>query len=335
MGRPGKSEPDFVFYPQDFGPLSSFGVIELKRPSSKLVSRPRKNIIKLAGDASTAVAQVKRYSQELQRRLITSPKNKLIIGTQNFMFIIAGLADELIHKQVSLDDHMVLMNELPANCQIIPYDYLLESFDQSIPPSIMYLEVVQPQSLFNLNDGELEELARVAKEALSAHSLVSNDNIDFWLSIQERWTAGNFIGSNYMSHIRERKYYHIFGTDEVDLESFPKELFRARVEYFVQIIETSLQLHSQLNRIQDSGFELNDSGKSAQALKNLLSDIQLKLINEAVTKCRGFGHNSTWFDDSDPNTDLFMRIGLIGFSSMDAGDVYYCLDSMLLEFWNK
>src|ERR1051326_9155833 len=75
LGRPGRSEPDFVFYPDpSAGAISSYGVIELKRPSTSILSAPRRQVLKLSSDAETAHAQAKLYAAELSRQLYTAPE---------------------------------------------------------------------------------------------------------------------------------------------------------------------------------------------------------------------------------------------------------------------
>lgn len=51
--KPGKAEADFYFYPDGADPLSPFGLVELKRPSTLVLSRPRKDVVCLTADATT------------------------------------------------------------------------------------------------------------------------------------------------------------------------------------------------------------------------------------------------------------------------------------------
>ena len=51
MGRHGRTEPDFLFYPRHLAPPPFYGVIELKRPDSPIVTVTRQNVARLTGDA--------------------------------------------------------------------------------------------------------------------------------------------------------------------------------------------------------------------------------------------------------------------------------------------
>jgi hypothetical protein len=56
-GRPGKSEADFLIYPSTGRVSGQYGVVELKRPDTRLLVERRKGILQLSSDAGTAVAQ--------------------------------------------------------------------------------------------------------------------------------------------------------------------------------------------------------------------------------------------------------------------------------------
>ena len=55
LARPGRNEPDFVFYPRDLQPLPFYGAIEIKRPSTSIISTPRANTVILSRAAETAI----------------------------------------------------------------------------------------------------------------------------------------------------------------------------------------------------------------------------------------------------------------------------------------
>src|SRR4051812_46351109 len=59
LGRPGHTKPDLLFYPHRQATIPSYGVIELKRPQSKILSPPRSNVALLTRDAATAVEQAR------------------------------------------------------------------------------------------------------------------------------------------------------------------------------------------------------------------------------------------------------------------------------------
>src|SRR5208283_1542956 len=67
FGRPGLTEPDFIFYPKHMSPVPYYGVIELKKPSSQIVTVVRSNVAVLSRDAETAIQQAARYSDDITR----------------------------------------------------------------------------------------------------------------------------------------------------------------------------------------------------------------------------------------------------------------------------
>ena len=137
-GRPGKSEADFVFYPSQSNPFT-YGVVELKRPGTKILTLPRENIVRLSSEASTAVSQSKLYASQLERELLCHPARSLIIGNKAHMFIILGLSNEVSDK-ITHDVFKQQYDELmPKGIQLIPYDILLNCFSSNIPPSIYFL----------------------------------------------------------------------------------------------------------------------------------------------------------------------------------------------------
>jgi Shedu protein SduA, C-terminal len=70
LARPGLTEPDFIFYPRALQPIPFCGVIELKRPDSKIITIPRKNVAMLSRDAQTAARQGMQYAVQLRQEVI-------------------------------------------------------------------------------------------------------------------------------------------------------------------------------------------------------------------------------------------------------------------------
>lgn len=135
LARVGKSEPDFIFYQRNGDNISSFGVIELKRPDSRILRRRvRKNIVQLSGNADLAIKQAEQYAQS-----VFVPEKVLFIGGGKYVFVIMGLTDEIqgLSKQERLD-------LVPPNCQILPYDEVLRCFEASLPSSLVMLVPVLP-----------------------------------------------------------------------------------------------------------------------------------------------------------------------------------------------
>jgi chromosomal replication initiation ATPase DnaA len=137
LGRAGRTEPDLVFYAQGAAPI--YGVIELKRPGSRIVTNPRENVVALSRDAATAVLQCSAYLEDQNAELIQRVDRLLVLGTQSFAFIIMGLSDELAATATTEFARRQLQSQIPANCQLIPYDTLLERFAASVPLRTMVL----------------------------------------------------------------------------------------------------------------------------------------------------------------------------------------------------
>ena len=139
LGRPGRSEPDFIFYPQHNPEThQSYGVIELKTPQSTILTTTRKNLITLSRSASTAVAQARRYLRHLESRILVERRDDvLFVGNNLHVFIIMGLTQELRKKLIVEMLHDDLRSLLPDNFLILPYDQLYHLFEASVPPRIM------------------------------------------------------------------------------------------------------------------------------------------------------------------------------------------------------
>ena len=137
LGRPGRTEPDFIFYPVNVRPVPFYGVIELKRPDSKIVTVQRSNVAILTSGARTAVEQGKRYVADLDEQLATAEQSLLCVGTSAYVFVIMGLSTELGTKLAGKLFREQVRAQLPANFQILPYDTLLRRFEASLPPQVM------------------------------------------------------------------------------------------------------------------------------------------------------------------------------------------------------
>ncbi len=177
LGRPGRSEPDFVAFPSQAGGLGSYGVIELKRPDSKLFKERRKGVLELSGDAQTAISQGFAYGRSLE----VSGTRALMLGNRLHVFAIMGLSQELVETLGSDLQEGRLAVPLPAGCQLIPYDVLLETFAASVPPQLMVL-VPAPDS------AELMELLRIVEATLFSwdHFASNVESLDFWDAVRVR-----------------------------------------------------------------------------------------------------------------------------------------------------
>jgi len=137
LGRPGISEPDFIFYSKEFQSKPLYGVIELKRPDSKILRIPRKNIIMLAADAELAVTQGRIYSEELGWKIHQRDEHVLFVGDPRYVFVVMGLSNKLAEK-VAADLEQQYSRLLPQGFQLIPYDTLLRWFSATVPPFVTF-----------------------------------------------------------------------------------------------------------------------------------------------------------------------------------------------------
>src|SRR5436309_11904981 len=138
-GRPGKAEPDFIFYPQRGSSSLLYGAIEIKRPSTPVLTLPRKGIIDLTRDAHTAIRQATVYSQNVFKQHSSAQECAMFIGNRIHAFVIMGQSAEIASQlqQTTLPGQIDQL--LPNGCHLIPYDTLFECFSTSVPPRIMLL----------------------------------------------------------------------------------------------------------------------------------------------------------------------------------------------------
>jgi Shedu protein SduA, C-terminal len=141
LGRPGKAEPDFVVFPSERQPLGSYGIIEIKRPDSKIFKRPeRVGTLELAKDLRTAITQSRLYEERLRPgELAYSNERVVMLGNRTEIFIIGGLSRELAAGLSSELYARQLVEKLPHNCKLIPYDSLFQSFQATVPPRLLTL----------------------------------------------------------------------------------------------------------------------------------------------------------------------------------------------------
>ncbi len=130
LGRPGRSEPDFIFYPRDTNPIDFYGVIELKRPDQKIATIKRKNVAILTSDARTAIAQTQQYIHSVPEVIrIPLAGGNLFLGNDRYLFVIMGMQSK---EKILQPSHAPFreMIDLPGNLRILPYDSLLKSFEK-------------------------------------------------------------------------------------------------------------------------------------------------------------------------------------------------------------
>jgi CxxC-x17-CxxC domain-containing protein len=133
--KPGRAEADFYFYPESKNPLSPYGVVEIKRPSTTILSIPRKNVICLAAEANTAVRQAQEYAAELKAE-IARWNSILFFGNHLQMLVIAGLSKEIAKKVTNDILRSQLERLLPPECMLVPFDVLSEALAARVPPCL-------------------------------------------------------------------------------------------------------------------------------------------------------------------------------------------------------
>lgn len=136
MGRPGRSEPDFLMHPGSEQSSRIHGVIELKANHSRIFAKPRRNVLRLSSDAATAVRQVETYDALYDTFAPT--KRTIALETLSHLIIIMGHAHELQEIEESLLPQIPLI--IPAGIRFIGYDELLAAYSRDLPKPafIMY-----------------------------------------------------------------------------------------------------------------------------------------------------------------------------------------------------
>lgn len=134
--KPGRAEADFYFYPRANDPLSRYGVIEIKRPQTRILSTPRKDVILLSPDAATALAQAQKYAIELGASITRTPAQSLVLGSPHHLFVIAGMSTE-IERKVTTELHSMQFHRLlPLDCRLFTFDQVRESLESRTPPVV-------------------------------------------------------------------------------------------------------------------------------------------------------------------------------------------------------
>ena len=134
VARPGRSDPDFIFYQRSGSLLSAYGVIEIKQPHTRVLTQPRRDIVILSREADTAIRQSQRYAQSL-----ILPEQSVILGSAMHLFVIMGLSSELLQMFAADLSRSRLASLVPLGCQIVPYDELLRRFEDTVPEQLTVL----------------------------------------------------------------------------------------------------------------------------------------------------------------------------------------------------
>lgn len=147
LGRPGRAEPDFAFYPRRANPIPYYGIIELKRPQSSILSVTRSNVAILTRDAETAIQQAKIYAKDTSTFLPAElHEQPLFLGNNAYIFVIMGMSVEISSKLGPPLYREMIQGRFPENLQLLPYDILLRRFENELPPQVYFLVVTPPSS---------------------------------------------------------------------------------------------------------------------------------------------------------------------------------------------
>ncbi len=295
LGRPGISEPDFIFYPKKRNQLYSHGVIELKRPSTKLITTPRKDLIILSRDAATAVSQSYNFSVINNSELYTNPQQNLIIGNNSYVFIIAGLSEELYSKTRTPNFLEELNKLVPPGCSIIPYDVLLEMYSSGIPP-LSY--ILRP--LIQKKEKKISHLLELIK-LNEDHTQLNDETVDLWTSIENIWRELIYDGRRFPARrIINRKRWCIENTDILATESPNNYDFAHATHYLRTIISKSVQIHQSLKRIRESGMKISNLGQN-------LTQSQMTILIEASDRCNKYNISTTFIYPHDSADAEFLQ----------------------------
>lgn len=155
LGRSGKTEPDFVFYPRQITPIPFYGVIELKKPASPIVTVQRENVAIFSRDAETAIEQAKAYSRKPNLWIPAKLANEILfLGNHAYIFVIMGMSKELSQKLGNELYYKMVQDKLPGNLRILPYDFVLRCFEAQVPPEIRFL-APQNKTIITINPHEI------------------------------------------------------------------------------------------------------------------------------------------------------------------------------------
>jgi len=169
LGRTGRTEPDFLFYPRRVNPIPFYGIIELKRPDSPVITISRSNVAVLTRDAETAVRQAQIYAKRPSSFLpIELHQPSLFLGNSAYLFVIMGMSEELSRKLGNELYRESVREMLPSNLQLLPFDYILRRFEDQVPMQTYFLIPIAVE-LAKLSPEDfatrLEEVAAAARAA--------------------------------------------------------------------------------------------------------------------------------------------------------------------------
>lgn len=159
-GRPGQSEADFMIQSQ-FGPSEGlYGVIDLKKPSTRILTArpPRQGLLQLSSQIATGVTQAHLYVASLESRV--DLLDSFFMGNRRHLFLIAGMSDDLVTQVTS--DLLPLMQQQLRGCDLWTFDRLLKAFESQIAlPPFYLLQPLLQQMMIRKKDGSRERFDRM------------------------------------------------------------------------------------------------------------------------------------------------------------------------------
>lgn len=226
LGRPGRSEPDFLIYPGDAGPDGTYGVIELKRPSSRIITSPTKGQIQLTRSAATAVSQTKLYGHQA---FADRSQRAIILGNRYLCFIIMGMSDELASLVWSGMLQRQVDGLLPNECQLIPYDVVRDRFAASVFPR--FIQLVPDMGLAHDKDlnGFRDAIYRFP------YFDMSDETLAFWSAIEDIALAKHGLSFGDRK-LLDRQRWVIIGPDQFATESDTFYSFRGCVDMLIEAL---------------------------------------------------------------------------------------------------
>jgi hypothetical protein len=312
MGRNGKSDPDFVIYPRS-GAFAEYGVIELKRPDSRILVKPRQGIVTLSADARTAVTQAQVYGEQLGRKLALDERS-IFLGNRQVLFVVMGLSAELSDRlgREILDGQVAGL--LPANCRLIPYDTLHRAFESSLPPRFITLVP---------DFGERAALSSVPTNLYSwwlfqMHTVA----LDYWRDVAvEVHRSAPDIDPESFSRGRFEWARGQLDTEMDSLRSFAADIVR---------LTRSLRFADETVGSHPTVTKFLSAADAIVADRVNISSRQLDLLRGAVAEARQGA--VVYLRIGDPDVDHLERLGYLKFDNIDAGESNYHVHP-ILNFW--
>jgi hypothetical protein len=131
LGRPGRSEPDFMIYPGSELSVPTHGLVEIKTTYAQITTVVRKNVLGLTRDAAGAIRQLQVYDRNYD---MFSPVRRCIsFSNASHLFVIMGTQKEIADLCGS-PGLLTQLNELiPGNVRFLGFDELLKLYEAGVP----------------------------------------------------------------------------------------------------------------------------------------------------------------------------------------------------------